>query len=66
MPYYVHGRDPTPKTPLKMTASEIAFIIKQHKEMIDFFSKRNAAGDAEKVQELQAANENIKLAGLFY
>lgn len=49
-----------------MTASEIAFVIKQNQKMIDFFSKRNAAGDAEKVQELQAANENIKFAGLFY
>jgi len=65
MPYYVHGRDPAHQTPLKMTASEIAFVIKQNQEMINFFSQRNAAGDADKVQELQAANENIKLAGLF-
>ena len=48
-----------------MTASEIAFVIKQNQEMINFFSERNAAGDADKVQELQTANENIKLAGLF-
>tara|TARA_R100001463_G_scaffold8722_1_gene26615 strand:+ start:273 stop:422 length:150 start_codon:yes stop_codon:yes gene_type:complete len=48
-----------------MTASEIAFVIKQNQEMINFFSQRNAAGDTDKVQELQAANENIKLAGLF-
>ena len=48
-----------------MTATEIAFVIKQNQEMINFFSQRNAAGDADKVQELQAANENIKLAGLF-
>ena len=54
-----------PFTPSKMTASEIAFVIKQNQEMINFFSERNAVGDADKVQELQAANENIKLAGLF-
>tara|TARA_B100002051_G_scaffold276597_1_gene326030 strand:- start:8858 stop:9007 length:150 start_codon:yes stop_codon:yes gene_type:complete len=48
-----------------MTASEIAFVIKQNQQMIDAFTKRNAPGDAEKVQELQAANEQIKLAGLF-
>ena len=39
--------------------------IKQNQQMIDTFTKRNAPGDAEKVQELQAANEQIKLAGLF-
>ena len=49
----------------QMTASEIAFVIKQNQQMIDTFTKRNAPGDAEKVQELQAANEQIKLAGLF-
>ena len=48
-----------------MTASEIAFVIKQNEKMIDTFSKRNAPGDAEKVQELKAANEQVKLAGLF-
>lgn len=48
-----------------MTASEIAFVIKQNQQMIDTFTKRNAPGDAEKVQELQAANDQIKLAGLF-
>jgi len=48
-----------------MTASEIAFVIKQNQEMINFFSERNAAGDADKAQELQSANENIKIAGLF-
>ena len=48
-----------------MTASEIAFVIKQNQQMIDTFTKRNAPGDAEKVQELQAANEQIKLAALF-
>jgi|DEB0MinimDraft_4_1074332.scaffolds.fasta_scaffold01688_4 hypothetical protein len=49
----------------QMTAFEIAFVIKQNQQMIDTFTKRNAPGDAEKVQELQAANEQIKLAGLF-
>ena len=48
-----------------MTAFEIAFVIKQNQQMIDTFTKRNAPGDAEKAQELQAANEQIKLAGLF-
>ncbi len=38
-----------------MTPSEIAFVIKQNQKMLEFFSKRNAAGDAEKVQELQAS-----------
>ncbi len=55
----------TPPPQLQMTASEIAFVIKQNQQMIDTFTKRNAPGDAEKVQELQAANEQIKLAGLF-
>jgi len=50
----------------QMTASEIAFVIKQNEKMIETFSKRNAPGDAKKVQELQTANEQIKLAGLFY
>ena len=49
----------------QMTAFEIAFVIKQNQQMIDTFTKRNAPGDAEKAQELQAANEQIKLAGLF-
>ena len=49
----------------QMTASEIAFVIKQNQQMIDTFTKRNAPGDAKKVQELQAANQQIKLAGLF-
>ena len=45
---------------LQMTISCGAVLMK-----IDAFTKRNAPGDAEKVQELQAANEQIKLAGLF-
>ena len=56
---------PTLNTSKQMTASEIAYVIKQNQQMIDTFTKRNAPGDAEKVQELQAANEQIKLAGLF-
>jgi hypothetical protein len=63
MPYFDQAGDRTTKK--QMTATEIAFVIKQNQEMINFFSQRNAAGDADKVQELQAANENIKLAGLF-
>ena len=67
MPYLCHREAGTlPTQHLKqMTAFEIAFIIKQNQQMIDTFTKRNAPGDAEKVQELQAANEQIKLAGLF-
>jgi N-acetylglucosamine-6-phosphate deacetylase len=67
MPYLIHREAGTlPTQHLKqMTASEIAFVIKQNQQMIDTFTKRNAPGDAEKVQELQAANEQIKLAGLF-
>ena len=68
MPYLIHreaGTLPTLNTSKQMTASEIAFVIKQNQQMIDTFTKRNAPGDAEKVQELQAANEQIKLAGLF-
>ncbi len=49
----------------QMTASEIAFVIKQNQQMIDSFTKRNAPGDAEKVYVLQAAIEQSKLAGLF-
>ncbi len=59
------GRFPLTQHLKPMTASEIAFVIKQNQQMIDAFTKRNAPGDAEKVQELQAANEQIKLAGLF-
>jgi len=67
MPYLIHREAETlPTQHLKqMTASEIAFVIKQNQQMIDTFAKRNAPGDAKKVQELQAANEQIKLAGLF-
>ena len=65
MPYYVHGRDPAHQTPLKMTASEIAFVIKQNQEMINFFSERNADGDAEMIQELQASIVNLQNAGRF-
>ena len=68
MPYLCHreaGTLPTHNTSKQMTAFEIAFVIKQNQQMIDTFTKRNAPGDAEKVQELQAANEQIKLAGLF-
>ena len=63
MPYFDQAGDRTTKK--QMTAFEIAFVIKQNQEMINFFSERNAAGDADKVQELQAANESIKIAGLF-
>jgi|TARA_B100001769_G_scaffold268880_1_gene257957 hypothetical protein len=48
-----------------MTASEIAFVIKQNQEMINFFSERNADGDAEMVQELQASIVNLQNAGRF-
>lgn len=48
-----------------MTASEIAFVIKQNQEMLEFFSKRNASGDAEMVQELQASIVNLQNAGRF-
>ena len=48
-----------------MTAFEIAFVIKQNQEMLEFFSKRNAAGDAEKVQELQTSIVSLSNAGRF-
>ena len=65
MPYFVHGERFPPFTPSKMTASEIAFVIKQNQEMINFFSERNADGDAEMVQELQASIVNLQNAGRF-
>ena len=49
-----------------MTASELAFVIKQNEKMIETFSKRNTPEAAEMVKELQAANEQMKIAGLFY
>ena len=45
-----------------MTADEIAFVIKQHKKMIETFSKRNTPKAAEMVKELQAANRSLSLA----
>ena len=65
MPYYVHGRDPAHQTLLKMTASEIAFVIQQNQKMLAFFAERNADGDAEMVKELQASIVNLQNAGRF-
>nr|BAR30659.1 hypothetical protein [uncultured Mediterranean phage uvMED] len=48
-----------------MTAFEIAFVIKQNAKMIETFSKRNTPEAAEMVKELQAANKNLSLAGLY-
>lgn len=48
-----------------MTAFEIAFVIKENQKMLAFFAERNAPGDLEKVQELQASIVNLQNAGRF-
>jgi len=48
-----------------MTASEIAFVIQQNQKMLAFFAERNADGDAEMVQELEASIVNLQNAGRF-
>ncbi len=49
-----------------MSASELAFVIKENQKMLAFFSERNAAGDSEKVKELQASIVSLQNAGRFY
>ena len=56
------GENPT-TSKLQMTPFEIAFVIKENQKMLDFFAKRNAEGDSEKVQELQASIVNMQNAG---
>lgn len=53
------------QTPPPMTNFELAYVIKQNEKMIETFSKRNTPEAAEMVKELEAANTQMKLAGLY-